>query len=89
MAEDMRFELTEACTSPPFQDGALNRSANPPGAYLLYIMGYDLSLIFYIFKQDCLMFETKIKFKDIDAKCSNLVDFCLCIRYYIKAMPWW
>lgn len=26
----MRFELTEACTSPPFQDGALNRSANPP-----------------------------------------------------------
>jgi hypothetical protein len=30
----MRFELTEACTSPPFQDGALNRSANPP--VLLY-----------------------------------------------------
>ncbi len=30
LAEDMRFELTEACTSPPFQDGALNRSANPP-----------------------------------------------------------
>lgn len=28
----MRFELTEACTSPPFQDGALNRSANPPEA---------------------------------------------------------
>lgn len=50
MAEDMRFELTEACTSPPFQDGALNRSANPPGAYLLYIMSLDLSLIFYIFE---------------------------------------
>lgn len=32
LAEDMRFELTEACTSPPFQDGALNRSANPPTA---------------------------------------------------------
>ncbi len=30
MAEDMRFELTEAFTSPPFQDGALNHSANPP-----------------------------------------------------------
>ena len=44
------IELTEACTSPPFQDGALNRSANPPGAYLLYIMGFDLSLIFYIFE---------------------------------------
>ncbi len=29
LAKDMRFELTEACTSPPFQDGALNRSANP------------------------------------------------------------
>ena len=26
----MRFELTVACTTPPFQDGALNRSANPP-----------------------------------------------------------
>lgn len=35
MAEDMRFELTEACTSPPFQDGALNRSANPPAQVLL------------------------------------------------------
>ncbi len=35
MAEDMRFELTEACTSPPFQDGALNRSANPPTASLI------------------------------------------------------
>lgn len=35
MAEDMRFELTEACTSPPFQDGALNRSANPPNAFLI------------------------------------------------------
>ncbi len=32
----MRFELTEAFTSPPFQDGALNRSANPPNAYSLY-----------------------------------------------------
>ena len=31
----MRFELTEACTSPPFQDGALNRSANPPNAFLI------------------------------------------------------
>ncbi len=30
MAENMRFELTEACTSPPFQDGALNHSANSP-----------------------------------------------------------
>jgi hypothetical protein len=35
MAEDMRFELTEACTSPPFQDGALNRSANPPTASII------------------------------------------------------
>ena len=35
MAEDMRFELTEACTSPPFQDGALNRSANPPEASII------------------------------------------------------
>ncbi len=35
LAEDMRFELTEACTSPPFQDGALNRSANPPAQVLL------------------------------------------------------
>ena len=35
MAEDMRFELTEACTSPPFQDGALNRSANPPEANII------------------------------------------------------
>ena len=26
----MRFELTDAFTSPPFQDGALNRSANSP-----------------------------------------------------------
>ena len=31
----MRFELTEACTSPPFQDGALNRSANPPEANII------------------------------------------------------
>lgn len=30
LAEDMRFELTVAFTTPPFQDGALNRSANPP-----------------------------------------------------------
>lgn len=30
LAEDMRFELTVACTTPPFQDGALNHSANPP-----------------------------------------------------------
>jgi hypothetical protein len=35
LAEDMRFELTEACTSPPFQDGALNRSANPPEASII------------------------------------------------------
>lgn len=26
----MRFELTVAFTTPPFQDGALNRSANAP-----------------------------------------------------------
>lgn len=52
LAEDMRFELTEACTSPPFQDGALNRSANPPGAILLYIKGFDLSLIFCFFRLD-------------------------------------
>ena len=50
LAEDMRFELTEACTSPPFQDGALNRSANPPDAILLYIKGLDLSLIFCFFR---------------------------------------
>ncbi len=30
MAERMRFELTVAFTTPPFQDGALNRSANAP-----------------------------------------------------------
>lgn len=30
MAESMRFELTVAFTTPPFQDGALNRSANSP-----------------------------------------------------------
>ena len=30
MAESMRFELTVAFTTPPFQDGALNRSANAP-----------------------------------------------------------
>lgn len=34
----MRFELTEAYTSPPFQDGALSHSANPPTAFLLYII---------------------------------------------------
>ncbi len=28
MARSMGFEPTEAFTSPPFQDGALNRSAN-------------------------------------------------------------
>lgn len=37
MAKDMGFEPTEACTSPPFQDGALNRSANPSIANLLYL----------------------------------------------------
>lgn len=45
----MRFELTEACTSPPFQDGALNRSANPPIALLLYPMTSRLSLVTYSF----------------------------------------
>lgn len=30
MAENERFELSVACTTPPFQDGALNRSANSP-----------------------------------------------------------
>ena len=30
MAESMGFEPTVACTTPPFQDGALNRSANSP-----------------------------------------------------------
>lgn len=30
LAEDKRFELSEAFTSPPFQDGAFSRSANPP-----------------------------------------------------------
>lgn len=41
LAEDMRFELTEACTSPPFQDGALNRSANPP-ALVYYTETYRI-----------------------------------------------
>ena len=30
MAEGVRFELTEACTSPVFKTGALNHSATPP-----------------------------------------------------------
>lgn len=38
MAESMRFELTVAFTTPPFQDGALNRSANSPR--LLYYFTY-------------------------------------------------
>ncbi len=37
MAESMRFELTEACTSPPFQDGAIDRSANSPVSKNYYI----------------------------------------------------
>lgn len=30
LAEDKRFELSKAFTLPPFQDGALSHSANPP-----------------------------------------------------------
>ena len=73
----MRFELTEACTSPPFQDGALNRSANPPGAHLLYIMGHDLSLIFYIFEHDFPMKASNMKLTVIHEKYMFSVDFCL------------
>ena len=43
MAESMRFELTVAFTTPPFQDGALNRSANSP----------RLPLLFYLFSRKC------------------------------------
>lgn len=43
MAESMRFELTVAFTTPPFQDGALNRSANSP----------RLLSIFYLFFTIC------------------------------------
>ena len=43
MAESMRFELTVAFTTPPFQDGALNRSANSP----------RLPLLFYLFSKKC------------------------------------
>lgn len=41
----MRFERTEAFTSPPFQDGALNHSANAPliNTKLLYINALCLS----------------------------------------------
>lgn len=41
----MRFERTEAFTSPPFQDGALNHSANAPyiNTELLYINAVYLS----------------------------------------------
>ena len=42
MAERMRFELTVAFTTPPFQDGALNRSANSP----------RLPLLFYLFSTE-------------------------------------
>lgn len=31
----MRFELTVAFTTPPFQDGALNRSANAPNTIVI------------------------------------------------------
>ena len=43
MAERMRFELTVAFTTPPFQDGALNHSANAP----------RLLLLFYLFSNKC------------------------------------
>lgn len=37
MAESMGFEPTVACTTPPFQDGALNHSANSPSIILPYL----------------------------------------------------
>ena len=40
----MGFEPTVAFTTPPFQDGALDRSANSPIAFLLYRKVRYLSL---------------------------------------------
>lgn len=58
LAEDMRFELTEACTSPPFQDGALNRSANPPVPFY-----YTKKIRFVYCKFDlCTCFDEKMIF---------------------------
>ena len=37
MAESMRFELMVAFTTPPFQDGALSRSASSPRLLNHYI----------------------------------------------------
>ena len=42
----MRFELTETCASPPFQDGALSHSANSPTPLHYTKKGFALQLKF-------------------------------------------
>ena len=49
MAENKGFEPSDAYTSPPFQDGALSRSANSPSAILLYIKALVYSIIVELF----------------------------------------
>jgi hypothetical protein len=46
LAENERFELSVACTTPPFQDGALNRSANSPMPY--YYTKNTNNVIFFL-----------------------------------------
>ena len=50
MAERMRFELTVAFTTPPFQDGALNRSANAPIVKNIIQNGFTLSSLGMVHK---------------------------------------
>lgn len=77
----MGFEPTEACTSPPFQDGAFDHSANSPCPFIFYLILRNCQMKFKKIRKNDNSSEVK-KRKHISKTLHFILDFSFDSSYY-------